>query len=439
MSNILQVAVPTGQPALIWPARSDPTVNSLLFINQDINNTVWLGQTSTVTAGGVNSIPILPNGTFSGDAASAWYVVGNVAGTKPLVMVPNGQAYFLGLTAGLGKLVIPQIQSPNFVTGVSGWIIRKDGSAEFNSIVIRGSTLLGSVELQYSSGTPALNTLIYSNSVTEFQDTAGNWVLAGSTTYGPDPFTGIGFIAMQLNQGEIQFWHTTGTTMGGATPPWQGDAVISWDGQGIVLQEAAGFGIELEALNGGAVTLIGNQLIAGNLSGLSGFLPIVENDTSDNANNNAATQALTAQFTIPAGDAHIGAVYEIEVPFNGVFQASGLSFKPALNTTSVVTSLGDGVNAALLGAGVGFTGWVRLIMRVKTVGAGGTVDYFIEGGLGQNAQHTATNSAILSSQSTGMPFDTTSSNTLRVNSVWTAAVAGQAVTGHGSTFTRKGP
>lgn len=35
-------------------------------------------------------------------------------------------------------LRIPAIQSPNFATGVDGWIIRIDGSAEFNNLVLRG-------------------------------------------------------------------------------------------------------------------------------------------------------------------------------------------------------------------------------------------------------------------------------------------------------------
>jgi hypothetical protein len=38
------------------------------------------------------------------------------------------------LTTKLGKLVIPQIESPNFVHGSTGWRIAKNGSAEFHSI-----------------------------------------------------------------------------------------------------------------------------------------------------------------------------------------------------------------------------------------------------------------------------------------------------------------
>ncbi len=41
-------------------------------------------------------------------------------------------------------LRIPAIQSPNFVTGVSGWSINADGTAEFNGLVIHGSIVIGS-------------------------------------------------------------------------------------------------------------------------------------------------------------------------------------------------------------------------------------------------------------------------------------------------------
>lgn len=36
------------------------------------------------------------------------------------------------------KLVIDAIQSPNYVTGTTGWIVKKDGSAEFNNVDVRG-------------------------------------------------------------------------------------------------------------------------------------------------------------------------------------------------------------------------------------------------------------------------------------------------------------
>lgn len=53
-------------------------------------------------------------------------------------------------------LRIPAIQSPNFVTTVSGWIIRQDGTAEFTSVTIRGTinaaTIIGALIESSSSG-----------------------------------------------------------------------------------------------------------------------------------------------------------------------------------------------------------------------------------------------------------------------------------------------
>lgn len=42
-----------------------------------------------------------------------------------------------------GNLVVPSIQSPNYSAGVSGWQIAKDGSAEFNDMVMRGTVDIG--------------------------------------------------------------------------------------------------------------------------------------------------------------------------------------------------------------------------------------------------------------------------------------------------------
>jgi hypothetical protein len=42
-----------------------------------------------------------------------------------------------------GELIRESIKSPDFLTLVQGWIIRRDGSAEFNNILIRGGVVVG--------------------------------------------------------------------------------------------------------------------------------------------------------------------------------------------------------------------------------------------------------------------------------------------------------
>lgn len=61
-----------------------------------------------------------------------------------MAMSPGNQA----ITGGT-VLRVPAIQSPNYVAGVSGWIVRQDGSAEFNTGTFRGSIEVGSLTGQH--------------------------------------------------------------------------------------------------------------------------------------------------------------------------------------------------------------------------------------------------------------------------------------------------
>lgn len=75
-------------------------------------------------------------------------------------------------------LRIPAIQSPNYVSGSTGWIIKIDGSAEFNNLAIRGTFsgsdfIINSSGIFLYSGTPAAGNLI------------GAWApVAGTDAYG---------------------------------------------------------------------------------------------------------------------------------------------------------------------------------------------------------------------------------------------------------------
>lgn len=56
-------------------------------------------------------------------------------------------------------LIRPAIQSPDFVTGVSGWQIAADGSAEFNDVLIRGTVHAGTAT-DYVEVTPTPQPLV---------------------------------------------------------------------------------------------------------------------------------------------------------------------------------------------------------------------------------------------------------------------------------------
>lgn len=96
-------------------------------------------------------------------------------------------------------LRIPAIQSPNFVTTVSGWTINIDGSAEFNNLTVRGTFqgadfILNNTGLFVYSGTPANGNLVASIAPSGGTDTFGNSFSAGITSYG-------GVFSSQVNSG----------------------------------------------------------------------------------------------------------------------------------------------------------------------------------------------------------------------------------------------
>lgn len=82
------------------------------------------------------------NATLAVDGTREIWVAA-ASGTIAIDYMPTGVNFFRGLTAGLGMLVIPSVFSPDYVPGVAGWSINKDGSAEFNNLTVRG-TFIGS-------------------------------------------------------------------------------------------------------------------------------------------------------------------------------------------------------------------------------------------------------------------------------------------------------
>lgn len=98
--------------------------------------------------------------------------------------------------AGGGALRYPFLESPDFQTGVSGWIIRIDGSAEFNNLTIRGefhgtNFVLNSSGLFLYSGTPANGNLIASISNGSGTDAYSNTYLEGMVTYSGTSFAAL--------------------------------------------------------------------------------------------------------------------------------------------------------------------------------------------------------------------------------------------------------
>lgn len=89
-----------------------------------------------------------------------------------------------------GAILIEALKTPNYVAGVSGWTINRDGSAEFNNLSLRGTfsgtdyVINSSGEFFYS-GVPALGDLAISLAIAAGNDSFTNPYIAGLVLYGP--------------------------------------------------------------------------------------------------------------------------------------------------------------------------------------------------------------------------------------------------------------
>lgn len=141
---------------------------SVLYINQDLTNSISLGFRPTITPGGPNTVTVPPNGSVSLPTERTTYAAAP-NGTTPMVIIPGGASYFQGLTQGLGTLVAPSIHSPNFNLQLgTGWSINRDGSAFFGSNV----STIGDVFLYFP--TPGPGRLILSIANNAGTDRFGN-------------------------------------------------------------------------------------------------------------------------------------------------------------------------------------------------------------------------------------------------------------------------
>ena len=175
--------VPVGNEPVKVVDLNDPQG---IVYNRSTTVQVFFGSTASLCNRADASI-LDPNATVAVDTdAEVWAVAPSLTGANTVTVdyQPHGAAYFRGLTAGLGSLVLQSVFSPNFLTGVSGWSINKDGSAEFNNLTIRGTFfgadfIINSAGIFLYNGVPALGNLVGSWAITAGSDSFGNAYRAG--------------------------------------------------------------------------------------------------------------------------------------------------------------------------------------------------------------------------------------------------------------------
>lgn len=106
------------------------------------------------------------------------------------------------ITAGT-QLIIPAINSPNYVPGVSGWTINQDGTVEFNMGTFRGTVIVGPTgapAVLIYDGAPAAGNLILAVAGFDGTDSFGNKFWAGqSFIHGTSPTGSRGRISFGIN------------------------------------------------------------------------------------------------------------------------------------------------------------------------------------------------------------------------------------------------
>jgi hypothetical protein len=187
-------------------------------------------------------------------------------------------------------LIRAAIQSPNFVTGVSGWSIDKDGDAEFNSLDVRGTFSgndfeINSAGIFFYSGTPAAGNLISSYTNSAGTDGSGNAYLLGTTSYQNNTSY---FIATNSNAVSGSTYWTSTTEAG----PWTQIAQIIPDNLGDLTVQANGS----ISLNPGGSSSISTLILPAPPS-----LPAWEDNSGTDWQLGSQSAFLTSEFDVVSG------------------------------------------------------------------------------------------------------------------------------------------
>lgn len=118
------------------------------------------------------------------------------------------------LVGGGGALEYPSVHSPDYVPGVTGWYIGKDGSAEFNNLDIRGTFHGNDFEINTSgaffySGAAGPGTLLVSIAAVAGYDPYGNYYRQGFSCFNPGTSEEV-----NINDGFTSLYDSAGNNWG---------------------------------------------------------------------------------------------------------------------------------------------------------------------------------------------------------------------------------
>jgi hypothetical protein len=377
------------------------------------------------------------------------------------------------IIGGAVKLIRNAIQSPNFITGVSGWTINKDGSAEFNNLTIRGvfrgtNFIVNSAGTFFYSGVPASGNLVASIASGAGTDGFGNAYKAGITTYSltgqsvqhtsnrlfienagefasavmflSTILSGIDALVLQSPsptspQTQAQLALVAGPLAGGSGMIQIANSVLN------ILQAVnpatpvAGTNLYVDAAN---------KLVQVPQTGTPMQVPGTRLATFPNITATTVAATTISSGGIPANDAEIGSVYEIEVWGNGTWgsTAQTLTFGVSLGGTTLSSVT---LAANYFVASTTFRFRVKFVVICHTTGVTGTWSSLISGeasaanmaGINTVANANTTTGGLTESEpGTTTTIDSTVAQTLAALASWGSATGAPTLTSRVAMFKR---
>ena len=196
-----------------------------------------------------------------------------------------------------GAMLINALKSANFLSGVSGWQIQRNGNAQFNNLTLRGTFygsdyIINSEGAFFYSGTPANGNLIVSIANVSGDDQFNNPYYAGVAVYNAANAT-------VLYNGTVSFYSSATTAEPGSIGEANGaDQLVMESGQAaghdqasLTLSGGLPASWELQAISGGTYSGSAQQSGSGDLETTSGS----DGNTYDTAR---LTQIPTGSLTV---------------------------------------------------------------------------------------------------------------------------------------------
>ncbi len=297
---------------------SDPPT-PVLIINTSLTASIFISEDNTARVNDATTlIPIAPNGSIVVDGTRNFYAVTMSVTPVVVATVDGGLATFLGITQGGGSLAIPSIFSPNFLHGVVGWSINKDGSAEFNNLIVRGTTLTGTLTAGNTLIINQLGWFLYAGTPTG-PTPAGTWTKIGGLVQSQTPT--ITFNPVQIGDSFVLHVISNGT----AAPSGVSGGNCNWQQVGNTFNGTNNLGF-IGAVYVGTATAVGSAVATVSFAGTpTGIRNAAQGYRSSSGTFTFITQNQldsTGTNTMPAITSLLGELYSI-FEFDNITSTAG--------------------------------------------------------------------------------------------------------------------